>query len=158
MGPRSRIVLLVSSVLLTAMTAGAGVFTVVLGCVHVGIPRIVGYRAALDGGDVPGAIALPTIGRGRWTYRLRRDDLIGITWVMSNAASYVLVTIGILDLAWAAGWRGVPVVLGATWIAGWWAIRAIGQLALGRRQGDLIVAAWFAALAVVHLVLALSPG
>lgn len=149
--------LLVSSALLTVLTVGAGVFTLALGIVHLGIPRIVGYRSALGGSDVRPA-PLPTLGLGRRTYRLRSDDLIGITWVMSNAASYVLLTIGLIDLLWAVGWRGVPIGIGAGWIAGWWAVRSASQFTLGRRSGDVQVAAWFAALAVGHTVLALGAG
>jgi hypothetical protein len=41
------------------------------------------------------------------------------------------------------------------WAAGWWAIRAAGQLLLGRRTGDWLVAAWFAGLAGIHVAAAL---
>lgn len=154
--------LLVSSPLLEAITALAGTFTVALGVVHIAIPRLVGFRHAIgsDGGirSPAGPPPLGTIGTRRFAYRLRRNDLVGLAWVMSNAASYVLITIGIVDLAWVAGWRGVPIALGAIWIAGWWAIRAASQFALGGRAGDMVVAAWFAVLAVVHLVLAFGAG
>jgi hypothetical protein len=133
---------------------GAGTFTLALGIVHLGIPRLVGYPAALDASRAD----LPTLRLAGLAYHVRRDDLIGLTWVMSNAASYVLITIGLLDLAWALGWRGVPIGLGAAWIAGWWAVRAAGQFALGRRSGDVLVAGLFATLAVAHLVLALGAG
>ena len=157
--------LLVSSVLLAVVTAGAGVFTLALGLVHLTIPRIVGYRAALamaaplvGPGGARQRPSLPTLAAFGRAYRLRPDDLIGITWVMSNAASYVLITIGLIDLGWALGWRGVPVGLGASWIAGWWGLRAASQFALGRRTGDVLVAAWFASLAVAHVVLALAEA
>jgi len=64
----------------------------------------------------------------------------------------------VLDLAWAAGWHGLPLALGGVWVAGWWAIRAGSQLALGRRAGDLFAVAWFAALAAGHLAAALAAG
>ena len=51
---------------------------------------------------------------GRRGYQVRRADTLGIAWVMSNSASYVLLTIGVIDLAWAAGWRGLPIVSGGT--------------------------------------------
>ena len=134
------------------LVIGAGSFTLALGVVHLAIPRLVGFRAAIEAtrADLP---TLRLIGLG---YHLRRDGLIGLTWVMSNAVSYVLITIGLLDLAWAAGWRGVPIGLGAAWIAGWWAVRAVSQFALGRRLVDVRLAAWFAALGVAHLALAFS--
>ncbi len=151
-----------SSPLLLALTALCGTFTIVLGLVHIAIPRLVGYGPAIGrdsaGGSATDSPPLGTIGSGGFTYRVRRNDLVGLAWVMSNAASYVLITIGIVDLAWVAGWRGLPIALGATWIAGWWATRAASQFALGRRAGDVVAAAWFAALAVGHLVLAFGAG
>jgi hypothetical protein len=148
-----------SSALFAILTALAGAFTLALGFVHLAIPRLLGYRAALAGSNAE-AIGqpLPTLAVMRRSYRLRPDDLIGVTWVMSNAASYVLITIGLVDLAWAIGWRGLPLGLGAAWIAGWWAIRAAGQFALGRRSADVAVASWFAALALGHAVLALGAA
>lgn len=141
------------------LTVGAGTFTLALGTVHLGIPWFVGYQAALAAPQGSDARAgLPTLRLVGFTYRLRPDDLIGVTWVMSNAASYVLITIGLLDLAWAAGWRGLPIGVAGMWIAGWWAVRAASQFALGRRTGDVLIAAWFATLAIAHLVLALGVG
>ena len=147
--------LLVSSVLLVIGLTGAGMFSVAIGIVHVAIPRIVRYRLAI-GADGGGLAGLGPIGVGPLSYQLQRSDLVGIAWVMSNAASYVLVTIGVVDLAWAAGWRGIPLGVGATWIAGWWAIRAVSQLAIGRRRGDILAVAWFAALAAAHVGVALD--
>ena len=134
------------------LTAGAGSFTILLGLVHVAIPAILRFPEAIGmDDDLPGLgrIRLP---RGR--YQLPRADLLGITWVMSDAASYVLLTIGMVNVAWAVGWRGVPLAIGAAWIAGWWAIRAGRQLLLGVRGGDLAIATWFGGLAVLHLVIA----
>jgi len=130
----------------------AGVFTTGLGIVHLMIPAIVRYASAIgrdEGLPSVGRVALP----GGW-YELRRADLVGLTWVMSNAASYVLITIGVVDLGWAFGWRGIPIGLGAVWIGGWWAIRAGGQFFLGRRSADVVIAAWFGLLAGGHLLLA----
>jgi hypothetical protein len=141
-----------SSVLLSVLMVAAGVFTIGLGVVHVGIPSILRYSAAIgvdDGRPQLGPVGLPGI-----DYQLRRADLRGIAWVMSNAASYVLISVGIIDLAWVGGWRGVPVPIGAAWIAGWWAVRSGGQLLVGRRAGDLAIAMWFSGLAFLHVVLA----
>ena len=138
----------VSSTLLGGGFAGAGMFSLGLGVVHVAIPVIVRFgRAIGDDADRP---PLGVIGVGRATYALRRTDLIGLTWVMSNAASYVLISIGVVDLAWAAGMNVVPIRPVAVWIAGWWALRAAGQLAIGRRPGDWVVVAWLFVLAAVH--------
>lgn len=133
--------------------AGAGVFSVALGIAHLWVPRIFALDRAI-GTDGPSVPELGMLGRGAWAYRRRRSDAIGLAWVMSNAASYVLLSIGALDLAWAAGHRAVPLGIGGLWIAGWWALRAGGQFVVGRRRGDFAIAALFAALAVVHVALA----
>ena len=139
--------------MIVALLTGSGVFTVALGLVHIVIPLIVDFDHA-----IPTATAarspLRTISIGPIRYEVRRSDVRGIAWVMSNAASYVLITLGIADLL-AATWLSTDHgrVL-AVWAAGWWAIRAGGQFVLGRRWGDFAIAAWFACLAGVHLVAA----
>ena len=138
-------------------TAAAGVFSIWLGVVHVWVPRIFAYRQAI-GVDGLGSPALGGIRFGSWSYERRRSDLVAIAWVMSNAASYVLVTIGLVDLAWAAGDRTIPIALGAMWIAGWWVLRAGGQFLVGRRRLDVGMAALFLALALGHVVLAANAS
>ena len=133
----------------------SGAFTLALGVVHVAIPVLIDARMAV-GVDGSG-VALRRLGGWRLGYQVRRSDVLGLTWVMSNAASYVLITIGLVDLSWLAGWRGAPLVA-AGWIAGWWAIRAGGQFALGHRAGDIAVAAWFGVLAAVHVGVWLGLG
>ena len=151
---RRRIVLLVSSVL-SGLVIASGVFSLALGIVHVSIPALVRYRVAIgeDGGARP---PLGGIGAGTFRYELRRRDLVGIAWIMSNAASYVLVSIGLVNLAWATGDSLVPIQPVALWIAGWWALRAAGQLTVDRRPLDLAILGWFAALAALHLVVAFA--
>ena len=146
------IVLPMSSALLVA-TFAAGMFSLALGIVHLWVPRIFALDRAI-GTDGPSVAELGSLGGGAWTYRRRRSDAIGIAWVMSNAASYVLVSVGILDLAWVAGDRAVPPGIAGLWIAGWWALRAGGQFAEGRRLGDVAIAGLFTALAIVHVALA----
>ncbi len=133
-----------------ALLVVAGVFSLGLGLVHLVIPRLFDFDGAI-GADGDGVAPLRRRVVGRWAYQVRRRDVLGLAWVMSNAASYVLLTVGLVDLGWAAGWRGLPVVGGALWIAGWWAIRSGSQLVVGRRGVDLAFAAWFAALALLHL-------
>jgi hypothetical protein len=148
-------VLHVSSTLSVTALVIAGAFSVGLGVVHLVIPRLLDYSDAIgqDGRDVR---PLHRLGIGRRGYQVRRADTLGIAWVMSNSASYVLLTIGVIDFAWAAGWRGLPIAPAALWIAGWWAIRAGSQFVVGRRPLDIGFAAWFAALAVVHVALGLA--
>ena len=128
----------------------AGVFTLALGLVHLKIPRLFDFPTAI-GRDGTGLPPLERRPLGPWTYQLRRQDALGLSWVMSNAASYVLLSIGAVDLSWASGWRGLPVVGGTLWIAGWWVLRAAGQFAVGRRPIDIAFVGAFAALAVVHI-------
>jgi hypothetical protein len=148
------------SSLLEVGCAAAGLFSVALGVVHLWIPRIFAFERAIGRDDTitPGTAALGSIQFGRLAYVRSRSDAIGLTWVMSNAASYVLITIGIIDLAWAFGDRTIPSAVGAVWIAGWWGLRAAGQFGLGRRIGDVLIAVGFAALATLHLVVAFGSG
>jgi hypothetical protein len=144
-----------SNLVLDAAMVVAGVFTAALGVVHLWIPRIFRFGPAIgrDDGTLP---ALGEVTVGPWRYRLRRADALGLSWVMSNAASLVLISIGLLDLAWVTGWRGIPLVIGGVWIAIWWLVRAGTQMTLGRRRLDWAVAGWFGALGLVHVAVALS--
>jgi hypothetical protein len=138
-------------------TVVAGASSIALGIVHLWVPRIFAFDRAIGADDG----SLPTIGwirLGRWSYRRRRSDLTGLSWVMSNAASCVLVSVGIVDLAWSIGDRSIPLGIGAMWIAVWWASRAAGQFAIGRRIGDVGLAIGFITLASWHPGLALGMG
>ena len=133
----------------------AGAFSFGLGIVHLAIPRLFDFPGAI-GADGPGTQPLHRRALGPWIYQLRRRDVLGLSWVMSNAASYVLLSIGLVDVAWAVGWRGLPVAGGALWIAGWWAIRSGSQFVVGRRMVDIAFVAFFGSLAVLHLALGLE--
>jgi hypothetical protein len=138
-----------------AILVVAGMFTLGLGIWHLGVPRWFDFATAV-GSDSPDRPGLRTIGVGGLRHRTTRRDVLGIAWVMNLAASYVLVTIGIVDLA-AAWWLGTG--LGrvvAAWIAGWWTIRTVMQLSFGRRPIDVACILLFGALAAVHLVAAAS--
>ena len=134
--------------LMSSTFIAAGAFTAALGIVHLWIPTIVRDPVAI--GDDAGQAALGAIGRGLIRPQLRRRDLLGITWIMSNAASDALMSIGLLDVAWGTGWTSAPPAI-LVWVAGWWAVRAVGQLAIGRRRGDVVVAAWLWILCAIHL-------
>ena len=114
-----------------------GVFTTVLGTVHFWFPVLLDFRL--------GPIRVAT----------KRSDVHGIAWVMNHAASYTLVSIGIVDLL-AVYWINSPIQwMVALWIAIWWFIRAASQLYLGRRPGDWWILVGFAWLGVVHVGVAL---
>lgn len=143
-----------SSEIIVAALALGGTFTLTLGIVHLAIPLLMDFDHAIPAADGTSA-PLRSIGFGRVRYHVLRSDVRGIAWVMSNAASYVLITLGIADLASAAWLSTDHGRLLAVWAAGWWAIRAGCQLLLGRRIGDWLVAAWFAGLAGIHAAAAL---
>jgi hypothetical protein len=140
---------------MAALLVLAGAFSFGLGLVHLAIPRLFDFPGAI-GADGPDVRPLHRRALGPWSYQLRRRDALGLSWVMSNAASYVLLSVGLVDLAWAVGWRGLPVAGGALWIAGWWAIRSGSQLVVGRRTVDIAFVALFGALAVLHVALGLE--
>jgi hypothetical protein len=131
--------------------AGIGGFTILLGVWHLGVPVWFHFRSALEAG---GREALPPVGCAPLRYGTTTRDVLGVSWIMNVAASYGLITIGIAMLA-AQVWVGTPAgrVL-ALWIAGWWFVRAVAQLAMGRRRLDLLVIVAFGALGVVALLLA----
>jgi hypothetical protein len=147
--------LCVSSEILVAALAIAGAFTVALGVVHIAIPVLMDFDHAIPTARTEPA-RLRSLAVGGFHYEVLRSDVRGIAGVMSNAASYVLITLGIADLM-AATWISTEAgrLLGM-WAAGWWAIRAAGQFIVGRRLGDVIVAGWFVVLAAVHVVAAVA--
>jgi hypothetical protein len=143
------------SSLLSVALGVAGVFSVGLGFWHVGVPRWFAFGAAI-GGDGPDRPGLGTIGVGPWAYARRRSDVVGLSWVMSDAASMVLVSIGLVDLAWVVDVDLVSRGIGGAWIAAWWMLRALGQANVGRRPIDVAVATVFLGLAAIHVLSALG--
>lgn len=141
--------------LLTAALFLAGIFTLVLGAAHFTFPVLLDFRAAIPP-DGPPLKLLKPLRLWRLRYMTKRSDVYGIAWVMNHAASYVLITIGVLDLV-AVRWldTGAGRLL-ALWIAGWWFLRAGSQRYLGWRRGDRLVLAGFASLGVLHVVAAIA--
>ncbi|MBK8047755.1 MAG: hypothetical protein IPK16_11870 [Anaerolineales bacterium] len=135
---------------LTAL-AICGVFTTMLGVAHFFFPVLLDFNAAIPRTGPP----LKSFRLGPIRYPTKRSDVYGIAWVMNHAASYTLVSIGIVDLvafAWFGSTIGMIVLL---WISGWWFIRAASQVYLGRRAGDWWIVAGFAWFGLVHLGAAL---
>ena len=130
----------------------AGLFTLTLGLVHFWLPLLLDFRAAIPR---QGASLRP-LRLGPIRYATTRGDVYGIAWVMNHAASYVLVSIGVLDLAWTIWLRQAFGPILCLWIAGWWLLRAATQLSLGRRRGDWLILAGFALLGLLHLALAIG--
>lgn len=127
----------------------AGVFTTALGSVHFFFPILLDFAQAVP----RTGSSLRPFRLGPLRYATLRSDVHGIAWVMNHAASYTLVTIGIIDLLayrWLGSEFGRWFLL---WCAGWWFLRAGSQLYMGRRRGDWWILAGFAWLGIVHLVI-----
>ena len=127
-----------------------GVFTVALGLVHFVMPWLFDFDGAIPTEGEP----LRPLDLRVVTYETKRSDVRGIAQIMNHAVSYVLVTIGAVDLlvdAWLSAWFA-PYLL--AWIAGWWFLRAATQRHMGSRPGDRLVAAGFTLLGLFHLVFA----
>jgi hypothetical protein len=139
--------------LVSALLYGAGVFTLALGTAHFFLPRWLDFRTVIleraPDWKAPHPFRLwPT------AYTATPRDLNGVIWVMNHSASYTLVGIGLLDL-FAQGWLLGAGRLLALWVGGFWSLRAATQLTFGRRWGDWLILAWFAALGALHLWVAL---
>ncbi len=133
--------------ILLGLLALAGLFTLILGSLHFFFPLWLDFEQAIPRTGAP----LKPFRLGPIRYATQRQDVYGIAWVMNHAASYTLVTIGLLDLA-AYWWlsTGIGRLL-ALWIAGWWLLRAASQLYLGRRRGDWLILSGFVGLGLLHL-------
>jgi hypothetical protein len=126
----------------------SGVFTVLLGCVHFFFPVLLDFDAAIPRTGQP----LKQFRLLFYRYDTKRSDVRGIAWLMNHSVSFVLVTIGVLDLAFQS-WRFQAWAwLLLSWIAAWWFLRAACQLYLGTRRGDVLTMLWFSLLGVLHLL------
>lgn len=129
---------------LRAALAVMGVFSTTLGTLHFFFPQLLDFKQAIPLEGLP----LKPFRVGPFRYNTQRRDVHGIAWVMNHAASYVLVSIGLLNLYWAYVGQANQAL--AVWIAGWWFLRAGSQLFLGRRRGDWLVLMGFALLGLGH--------
>jgi hypothetical protein len=125
----------------------AGIFALILGLLHFYFPALLDFRAAIP---ITGA-SLKPLRLFRYHYQTTRRDVYGIAWVMNHCVSYVIMSIGAIDL-FAHLWLGSAAgrIL-ALWIAGFYAVRAGSQLYLGQRRGDWLVLVGFSSLALLHL-------
>lgn len=133
---------------LRAMLVVMGVFSLTLGTIHFFFPNLLDFKNAVPTEGSP----LKPLRLWFIHYNTLRSDVHGVAWVMNHAASYVLVSIGLLNIYWAiTGALNRPL---AAWIVGWWLLRAGSQLYLGRRRGDWLILAYFATLGIVQAVIA----
>src|SRR3990172_9096727 len=129
----------------------SGLFTLALGIAHFFFPRLLDFESAIPKEGEP----IKPFRLGPIRYATKRADVHGITWVMNHSASYVLVSIGLLDLFWPWWLNSTGGRLLSLWIAGWWFLRAASQLYLGRRRGDWLILAGVAGLGMIQLTVAL---
>lgn len=128
-----------------------GVFAVALGLLHFTFADRFGFMVSLPlQGEAPPQFRLMS-----YTYDMKRSDLRGIIYVMNHCASYTILLTGIFDLCSASWIVTVPGKLGSIAVAGFWFVRAASQTYLGRRRGDWLVMAFFAAIGILHVIVAI---
>ena len=125
-----------------------GVFACALGVLHFFFPLLFDFRGALSL-EGPPLKPFPLLFT---RYDTTRQDIAGLVWVMNHAASFMILTAGMLDLFWRV-WLNEPYsALVALWVALFYFVRAGSQLYMGRRRGDWMVLTAFAALGIMHVI------
>jgi hypothetical protein len=126
----------------------AGVFGIVLGILHFFFPFLFDFRGAI----APQGDALKPFPLLITRYNTTRQDIYGLVWVMNNAASFSILSIGILDLFWREWLSASYGQVVTLWIGAFYFIRAASQLYMGRRRGDWLILAAFGALGAFHVL------
>lgn len=129
-----------------------GAFALVLGALHFVFPILFDFRGALPE-QGPALKPFPLVFT---QYQTARQDIRGLIWVMNHAASFALLTVGLIDLMWSLWLPTRYGALIALWIALFWFVRAGSQLYMGKRRGDWLILGGFAALGLLHLLVALT--
>lgn len=125
-----------------------GAFALILGALHFFFPLLFDFRGAIPSqGDALKPFPLVVT-----KYPTTRSDIYGLVWVMNGAASFAILTVGILDVFWSVWLRSAYGALIAIWIALFYFLRAASQLAMGRRRGDWLILFAFAMLGIFHLL------
>jgi hypothetical protein len=126
-----------------------GIFTTVLGTTHFIYPRLFQYKSVIyvesnqDRQLEPFRLLFIT-------YPLTVDTVYRLIWLMNNHVSFVLVSIGFVEL-FAATWLLQDARYLLLWIAAWWGLRAGFQPVLGRHGRDWFWSSVFATLGGIHL-------
>src|SRR5919198_6252917 len=138
--------------MMNVLMVAIGLFSIGLGAWHLGVPAWFHVAAAIDGRT---RRPLPPVRMTPFRYGTTRRDVLAVVWIMNLAASYGLISVGVVGLA-APLWIGTPAGrLLALWMAGWWAVRAAAQLAMGVRRIDLVVITGFGGLAAACVLAAI---
>lgn len=144
--------------LIVAMSAAlnllylTGIFSLALGILHFTFPLLFDFRGAIPENGTPLKPFPLIITR----YNTSRQDIRGLVWVMNIAASFAIVTVGLLDLFWNVWLPTSYGALIAVWIALFWFLRAASQLFMGRRWGDWVIIVAFAFIGAMHLLVAIN--
>lgn len=126
----------------------AGVFGIVLGILHFFFPLLFDFRGAI----APHGDALKPFPLLVARYNTTRQDIYGLVWVMNYAASFAILTIGLLDFFWREWFSTSYGALITIWIALFYFLRGLSQLYMGRRRGDWLILAAFCALSAFHVL------
>ena len=131
-----------------------GLFTSVLGVAHFFFPHLFHYKALIYT-ESNLQRELEPFRLGFITAPLNVDSLYGLIWLMNQHVSFVLVSIGWVEVFYAR-WllEHAPYLL--MWFAAWWLLRAGSQLLLGRTWRNWLVLLWFLSLSGLHLWLSLA--
>src|SRR4029453_11986071 len=90
-----------------------GVFGLILGVLHFFFPLLFAFRGAIPAEGSPLRPFPLLVTR----YSTTRQDIYGLVWVMNNAASFAILTMGLLDLFWTIWLRSEYGKFIALWIA-----------------------------------------
>lgn len=123
----------------------SGIFTLSLGIIHIFLPLIVGYKKIIYSLNDK----LKSINLIFTSYKIKLSDLHGIIWIMNNHASYVLISIGLVNIFFSE-WLLNEGKLLCLWIGLWWLLRSFNQFFLGKRLGDYVIILIFLTLAIIH--------
>ena len=130
----------------------SGAFSLILGVLHFFFPVLFDFEHAIPKEGQP----LKSFRLLFIQYQTKRSDVLGIAWVMNHCVSFVLVTIGIVDLYFLKWENTQCAPYLAAWIGTWWIIRAASQLYLGQRRGDWLILIAFASLGLIHFIFTLT--
>lgn len=146
---RANVIIAVVLWLIPNLLYVTGAFALLLGALHFFFPLLFDFRGALSQKGAP----LKPFPLVVTQYQTTRQDIRGLIWVMNHAASFTILTMGLLDVTWTVWLRSSFGAWIAVWMAMFWFLRAGSQLYMGKRRGDWLILAGFATIGIIHLLL-----
>jgi len=148
---------LLTSENLTILLILCGIFAIVLGLTHIVYPQLFHYKSLIfTASNLHRQIEPFKL----WpiVYPLDLKNLYGIIWTMNFHVSFVLISIGFVEIFYPQ-WLLSQARYLIIWFAAWWFLRATCQLLLGRKWYDWGILVGFAVLGAIHvgMVLASPP-